>query len=359
MGQVLGKAPESLVVLSDDFESGSLGGQWTTYSSGTAGRIQVTDQFGGAEDSNFALLMDRTSSGTAILNEAVWTVDLPATSGTLLSFWHAEWQDEQTPLPPLFTGHVDGDGVAISDDGIQWYTVLNATDIGVSGEWQHVVIDLVAAADAAGMNLGPTLQIKFQQFDNFALPTDGRGYDQIDILTQNLEDADWYSFELDDGQSASFVLTELSIGNLTLDLFGTSRLATGVAAGNVDWVIDNFTDSSTDGVSNTYYVRVQGTEADYSLGITKDADFATEPTKTNIDDPLDITASGLALGHVVDGLRVIGTSGASGSIILGVDLTDGDGFLWDITQSGSIAGGTNGGFLTRCSSRRFSQFRQW
>ena len=72
------------------------------------------------------------------------------------------------PLPPNFAGLAGGDGVAISDDGLNWHTVLNATN-GASGVWNDVTIDLAAEADSAGMTLGANFQIQFQQFDNFLL----------------------------------------------------------------------------------------------------------------------------------------------------------------------------------------------
>ena len=63
-----------------------------------------------------SLLMDRNPDGANNLNEAIWTVDLSAVAQPTLNFSYAEWNDEQTSLPLDFTGSVNGDGVAISDD---------------------------------------------------------------------------------------------------------------------------------------------------------------------------------------------------------------------------------------------------
>jgi hypothetical protein len=178
---VLGNPGTSIAsqLVIDDFESGALGPQWTTSSSTPSGRIQVTGAFGTAGGS-FALLMDTSVSGPDNLNEAVWTVDLTGASQAELIFSHADFNDEENPLPPDFVGSAPGDGVAISDDGVTWHTVLNATQVP-SGIWQQVSVDLAAEAAAAGMTLGPDFQIKFQQFDNFPLTTDGRGYDNLSV----------------------------------------------------------------------------------------------------------------------------------------------------------------------------------
>jgi hypothetical protein len=100
----------------DDFESGSLGPQWATSSSTPQGRIQVTGAFGTARGA-FALLMDTAVSAPNNGNEAIWTVDLSGETEALLVFSHADFNDEENPLPPDFIGSASGDGVSISDDG--------------------------------------------------------------------------------------------------------------------------------------------------------------------------------------------------------------------------------------------------
>ena len=85
---------------------------------------------------------------------------------------------------------------------------------------------------------------------------------------------DYYSFTLAAGQSATLALTGLAGSGATLELLDSSGtlLTTGVAAANVDQVISNFVSAS----GGTYYANVIAGNDDYSLVVTKDADFDTE-----------------------------------------------------------------------------------
>jgi hypothetical protein len=215
-GAVVGRTEATL---EEDFESGALGPAWSTASSTPNGRIQVSDAFGTAAGT-FALLMDTTVAGPFNLNEATLTVDLSAFTDATLRFFHADFNDEENPLPPNFIGSFNGDGVAISDDGVTWHTILSAPALPV-GVWEEVEVDLAAEAAAAGMTLGPNFQIKFQQYDNFPLLTDGRGYDEISIESVEIG-GDWYAFSLDGGDTATLALTAQGGNNLTLQLYDAS-----------------------------------------------------------------------------------------------------------------------------------------
>ena len=93
-------------------------------------------------------------------------------------------------------------------------------------------------------------------------------------------DEDWYCFSLDDGQLATLALTGAAPGDLTLELYGNGELvAAGVATDNVDQVINNFRDPTSDGSPDMYYVRVNGTGGDYSLLVTRGGDFDIDNAK--------------------------------------------------------------------------------
>ena len=279
----------------EDFESGILGPQWQANSSTPSGRIRVTGDVGTAEGSGHALVMDNLSAfGDFNLNEAVWTVDLSGVTDATLRFWHAEWGDEQAPFTGEFTGSFNADGVAISDDGNHWHPVLSPPN-QLEGVWMQYAIDLAAEAAAAGVTLGPGFQIKFQQFDNFDIPTDGRAYDQITITTPDdaeFDAEDWYRFTLDQGESATVLVDR----DVALELYDSDGelLLQGVETDNRGRVIDGVVAP----VADTYFVRIaEATADDYRLIVTRNTVFDAEPNN-EIDSAQDITDTGAALGHI-------------------------------------------------------------
>lgn len=172
------------------FELGILGPEWTTSSSTANGRVAVSNTLGSpAHSGSFHLAMDTTVDGTNNLNEAILTVDLTGVSEAELSFWQKAVNDEENALPATFTGSADGDGVSISADGTIWFTLISPFN-AANNTYRQYEFELGAAARAAGIALGPNFQIKFQQFDNFQFPTDGRTFDDIKIVatTTQFED---------------------------------------------------------------------------------------------------------------------------------------------------------------------------
>ena len=267
LGALAGNAGE----LSESFESGSLGADWTTYST-TGGRIQVTSSYGAA-DGSYALLMDNPS-GTS-LNEAVWTVNLAGLTGADLSFAYAEWGDEDTSLASDFTGHANGDGVSISDDGVHWHTILNSPS--TSTAWTDFSIDLAQAAANAGMTLGADFKIKFQQYDTNGLTTDGRGYDNIRITGQQPDDSspDFYSVHLNAGDQLSAALYGSAPAE-ALELY--TPAGERVTSGGGNWqdavsAISGFV-APTDG---DYALSITAVIGEYTLIATRNADFDPEP----------------------------------------------------------------------------------
>src|SRR5262249_6342233 len=144
-------------------------------------------------------------------------INLAGLQQASLSFSHIQFSDEADSLPTDFTGHANGDGVAISDDGNRWHTVLNAP---LDSSWTTATFDLVAAAAAAGMTLSSNFQIKFQQYDNFDYPTDGRAYDNIQISLPDPQDT--YSLSLSAGDIVSVVAKGLIGGAPNVQLFGSN-----------------------------------------------------------------------------------------------------------------------------------------
>ena len=219
-----------LVVASDGFESGALGSAWSTYSSSATGRIQVSGAFGTASGTG-ALLMDSTASGPYNLNEAVWTVDLSGRSDATLRFSHAVFNDEPEGFAGPFSGHFDADGVAVSNDGVNWQPVFSAP--AFFGGWQRESIDLRAALAGTGVSLNdPTFFVKFQQYDNFPLDTDGRGWDDVAIVGAG-GPADMIELTVDGGQEIRVIVDGEGSLRPRASLIGPNRgavLATATAA---------------------------------------------------------------------------------------------------------------------------------
>ncbi len=140
---------------------------WEFYSN-NEGRIEVVD--------GELRMDDRQDAALYSLNEAILHVDLSERSGVLLSFKHVSSKDENTSMPSRFTGHLNGDGVAVSNDGINWYRVTDLT-----ASFQNQSFDLDAVVQAAGISYTSDFRIKFQQYDNYEWPTDGRSFDNISI----------------------------------------------------------------------------------------------------------------------------------------------------------------------------------
>jgi hypothetical protein len=121
------------------------------------------------------------------------------------------------------------------------------------------------------------------------------------ILPPGPTTADFYSFHLNAGQSATAALKVLTTANVALELqdAGGTTLAVGrTGATNLDRVLNNFV-APADG---SYYVRVIGATGadghkDYSLVVTRNADFDTEPNNT-LAAAQDISGTAGALGHV-------------------------------------------------------------
>jgi hypothetical protein len=164
-----------------DYESGlpSAEDGWTYYSSNpNYGRIQSIDG---------RLRMDVTTNGYYNLNEAVLEMDMTGVQSARLSFFQADLDDESSVMPETFVGHNNSDGIAISLDGNTWYCILDSSQLEVSTSGQTYSINLDDAISSirsqydAGFGYSSSFKIKFQQYDNYAYPTDGREWDNIAI----------------------------------------------------------------------------------------------------------------------------------------------------------------------------------
>jgi M6 family metalloprotease-like protein len=169
-----------VTVYSENFESGSLGPEWNS-SSTDEGRILVTSNNYPHSGSYHITMDDTTANSVYSLNELTLTLNLTGKTGVMFRFWHMEIGDEDNAMSVSFTGSEDTDGVAISADGNTWYRVV---DLGITkSPWVYTMheVDLDAAIAAAGISYNSTFRIKFQQFDNYPINSDGFAFDDIEL----------------------------------------------------------------------------------------------------------------------------------------------------------------------------------
>ena len=141
---------------------------------------------------------------------------------------------------------------------------------------------------------------------------------------------DWYSFTLEDGQTASVALDlQQSGGSVSLSVYrGATQLAVGAGGvDNLSRIIENIADETTDGGPDTYYVAVSGAVSgeSYRLIVTRDATFDAEPNNTE-DTAQVLPPTGVALGDLRDGeVDYYSFEAVRGDIILVETSTPADG----------------------------------
>lgn len=292
---------------SEDFER-VLDGQWMLYTSDPdRGRTRALGSPAAAQGS-IALYMwrDPISPSPFVLNEATWTVDLTGATRPALSFFHSDWGDAEHPLPEDFTGHFDGDGIAISTDGMNWHTIFNPP-AQAEDQWMPYTIDLAEEAAEAGLVLGPNFMVKLQQYDNRRQPPrGGRGWDDLRI-TQSVMSNDWYAFTAAAGDRLGLALDESPAppGDLLIDLYdtaGQNLLASGAPAADFEQSIGNFLAPA----AGMYTVRVRNDPAGaraggaYTLLVTRNLLLETQSNDT-LDAAQNLSGTGG---------RVLGSVGA-------------------------------------------------
>ncbi len=84
-------------------------------------------------------------------------------------------------MPATFSGRSLADGVAMSVDGINWVRVVSLTGANSTATQTTRSFNLGQIALANGLTLGSDVRIKFQQYDNSPILSDGMIFDNIII----------------------------------------------------------------------------------------------------------------------------------------------------------------------------------
>jgi PKD repeat protein len=159
---------------STGFEGGSFDQYWTTNSTGD-GRVRLLTS-NTPHSGSYHMTMDDPSSGGYTQNEGWLHLNLAGEGDVDLDFWWKDFSDET---------HTQ-DGVFFSDNGGSSFTkVLDLPGASyTNNSWSSWSIDVDQAAASAGLNLTSQFVVKFQQYDNYPIATDGMAFDDISVTTQ-------------------------------------------------------------------------------------------------------------------------------------------------------------------------------
>lgn len=191
------------VLFAESFENGINPAYWEIPEITGLGEVKLNTQLSvdpGGQSLQFH--STRILGATKDLNEAILTVDLSGVTSAMLVFHEYEGipGDDSDPLadfhvvtPGSTTRPLEarGDGLTISNDGINWYKIYDVRGMDIIREgdfqWQLHEYDLgdniarINSEFGAGLSFTSDFQIKFSQFDNRSFPTDGWLIDNIKI----------------------------------------------------------------------------------------------------------------------------------------------------------------------------------
>ncbi|MFC1757850.1 hypothetical protein ACFL2H_03660 [Planctomycetota bacterium] len=186
-------------------------------------------------------------------------------------------------LPEHFEGRINANGVSMSQDGNTWYRVAAGTN-------------LADVARARGIDLQQPIQIKFQSYHNGSMPDTGKSFDDIEIHGESTDDADWYQFSLSDGEMAS-IFTSILTPEMSPFVPTNAEVNLHDSGGNLihtifpkvfrprESILNNFRDTTSDGLPDTYFIEVRGEGFTYGLSVIEQGVFGA--TVSNL--PADVT----------------------------------------------------------------------
>jgi len=161
----------------EDFEDEIDVNAWSSFSSDPVNGTNERSNYNGFNSSTYSWRMDTVGEDSQ-LNELVLHLGLIDAERLNLSFATREYgSDNQDMMPASFQGHTDADGIAVSNDGENWYRLWQYP--GDVDAWTEFDINITAVSPQLEMDPMEDLYIKFQQYGGGEIPDDGILWDEI------------------------------------------------------------------------------------------------------------------------------------------------------------------------------------
>ena len=253
------------VVFEEDFETGTLADEWDFYAAFT-GTGKVSSARGAADGTVFALVLEGSDD-----KRVTRSIDLSGVANPILRFAHASWDRRVTTVADRGTRAVK-DGVVISVDGEEWFTVFTPPEHGENAGWSSYEIDLKKIAAREGFSTDGVVQLRLGHVGD---SDEARAFDEITITERPL-DTRWHQLLLNDGETLSARIASLEpwTGTMLLEMLDPLGNVIGSAPAGAETRFA-FTDTSNDGMPGEYFLRVTSAHAAYSLALVKGAQVST------------------------------------------------------------------------------------
>ncbi|HNT33660.1 MAG TPA: family 10 glycosylhydrolase, partial [bacterium] len=162
----------------ETFENG-LASYWETSGSGDF-RTEIRTAPDAPEGSSH-LTMDSASGSTEyVRNELNLTIDLSGQTNVILSFWAKGYGVEPQGVPSSpFTGSRDFNGVAVSEDGLNWHMLHSLDDLPPYYTMRSIKLD--DFLDARGLSYSSRFRFRFNYYGSGQVPSQGIAIDDIHI----------------------------------------------------------------------------------------------------------------------------------------------------------------------------------
>ncbi len=158
-----------------EYFSDAIGPEWSVYSSTTDGVNEINPAPIMANDG--PAWSQSSSSGTMNLNELILHVDVES-FGSLQVEFTCYVGEVPYPMPDSFTDHSNSDGIAVSNDGVNWYKAWSPT---TAGFYDSKTAFLGAIP---GFSPDGDVYIKFQRYGSSNFPN-GKEWDTISLTSDN------------------------------------------------------------------------------------------------------------------------------------------------------------------------------